>query len=258
MQEFKYKMVLAYVGTHYSGWQRQPNGLSIQEVIEKAMYTLLKMPCHLVGSGRTDAGVHAYGQVAHFVVPQKLNIYKFLHSMNGLLPLDIRIKSMSEVSLDFHACHSAIAKIYQYHVHYDKVANPFTHAFCWHIREKLDLHLLKAATSYFIGTHDFTSFANEAYRGSAARNPVRTIHRIEILPADGALCLEFEGNGFLYKMVRNMVGTLVSVAMGKRELETLPQIFAAKDRCRADAAAPPQGLFLAQVFYPSVFDVNAG
>lgn len=250
MEEIKYKMVIAYEGTRYSGWQVQPNGLSIQEVIQKAISISLRSPCDVTGAGRTDAGVHALGQVGHFVFPERIDTHIFLRSINGLLPPDIRIKSIEEVPQAFHARRSATGKIYHYHLHYAKIANPFTRLYSWHVLEKIDLSLLEAATLYFLGEHDFTSFANEAHKGCAAKDPVRTIQSIVLLPEEGAICLAFEGNGFLYKMVRNIVGTLVRVAMGKRPIESIPDIFAAKDRRLADQAAPPHGLFLKQVFYP--------
>jgi tRNA pseudouridine38-40 synthase len=246
-------MTIAYDGSNYSGWQIQPNGLSIQEVIQKALGIALRTSCHVTGAGRTDAGVHALGQVAHFVYDDAIDLVKLQRSLNGLLPQDIRINSIEEASPDFHACHSATGKIYRYHVHFDRVLDPFTRLYSWHLFEPIDLELLKRATESFIGTRDFTSFANEAHKGCAARNAVRTIDRITHIPAARSICLEFEGNGFLYKMVRNIVGTAMSVAMGKRPLASIADIFAAKDRRKADAAAPPHGLFLVQVFYTDVY-----
>jgi len=248
-QTRKYKIIVAYEGTKYSGWQEQLNGLSIQALIQKALKIALGSPCIVVGAGRTDAGVHALAQVCHFSYSGDVDLYRLCRSLNGLLPLDIRVKSVENSPLDFHACHSATGKIYRYHLYYEKVLDPFSRLYSWHLREPIDKVLLKQATDKFVGTHDFSSFANEAHKGSASRNAVRTIKRISHLPGEGSLCLEFEGNGFLYKMVRNIVGTAVTVAMGKRHIDSIEEIFKAKDRRTADGAAPSHGLFLYKVLY---------
>lgn len=247
---FVYKLEIAYDGTAYSGWQIQPNGPSIQHTISEQLCKVLQLPeITLIGSGRTDAGVHALGQVAHFRVSERVDENKVLHSLNCLLPKDIRIKSLSAVPSDFHAQYSAKGKIYHYYLHLDKVLDPFRRQYSWHIQTPFDSRLLIEAASYFVGTHDFTSFANEAHLGSAAKNPVRELYRLDPVPVEGGLRLEFEGNGFLYKMVRNIVGTLVEVGLGKRSVEEIPVIMAARDRGRAGQAAPPQGLFLVTVHY---------
>ena len=246
-----YKLTLSYIGTHYSGWQVQTNALSIQHVLQEALKVILRgEEVIVIGSGRTDAGVHAVGQVAHFKSPQELNTQKLLHSLNGLLPLDIRVFKVEKVPLDFHSQRSAIGKEYHYHLYTERVMDPFRRPYCWHLLREIDGALLKNAASVFVGTHDFTSFANEAYAGAAARNPVRTLYRLDCVSISNGYRLEFEGNGFLYKMVRNIVGTLVDVASKKMALEDIAVIFEAKDRKRASQAAPPQGLFLMRVAYP--------
>lgn len=245
-----YKLIIAYDGTAYCGWQVQPNGISIQELIQKKLSQISRNNITLIGSGRTDAGVHALGQTAHFHSPIINDHSRFLGSLNALLPADIRILHIEEVPINFHARYSAIGKIYHYHLHLNKVSDPFTRLYRLHVREEINLNILQEAALELIGTHDFTSFANEAHRGSASRDPIRTIRRLDIIEQPGGVRLEFEGDGFLYKMVRNIVGTLLEVAEGKYSLEELREILAVKDRKKAGQAAPPHGLFLMQVLYP--------
>lgn len=244
-----YKLTIAYDGTKYSGWQIQENALGIQPIIQEKIRIVLKEDIKLIGSGRTDAGVHALGQVAHFKCEKPVDSFKLLRSLNGMLPPEIRVHSCAQVPLDFHAQHSAKGKIYHYHLYLDEVMDPFIRLYRWHVRGRIDLEKLKDAAKKFLGTHDFTSFTNEADEGSAAKDPVRTIFRLDLVPEKGGIRLEFEGDGFLYKMVRNIVGTLIEVARGKRSVESIDELFAAKDRRQAGMAAPPQGLFLIQVHY---------
>lgn len=245
-----YKLTIAYDGTNYCGWQVQPNGISIQEVIENKLGVILRTKTRIIASGRTDTGVHALGQVANFRALKIPDLYRFFGSLNSLLPLDIRILSVEEVPADFHAQYSPTGKIYHYHLHLDPVQDPFKRLYSVLVREKIDLNALKAAAALLLGTHDFTSFANESHLGSASRDPVRTLKRLDVIEEAGGVRLEFEGDGFLYKMVRNIVGTLLEVAAGKRTKEELALILAAKDRKKAGQAAPPHGLFLVKVHYP--------
>lgn len=244
-----YKLTIAYDGTRFSGWQIQPNSISIQEKLEEVLKILTKEEVKVTGSGRTDSGVHARGQVANFKTSKTLDPYKLRASLNGLLPYDIRVLEVEDVPLDFHARFSAKAKCYHYHLCLERVQLPFHRLYTWHVRQPLDLARLKEAAKHFIGEHDFTSFANEAHEGSAAKNPVRDLYRLDVVEEDGGVRLEFEGSGFLYKMVRNIVGTLHEVAVGKIDIDVIPSIFEAKDRKQAGAAAPPQGLFLNSVSY---------
>lgn len=246
---YNYKLTIAYDGTNYCGWQVQPNGISIQEILQDKIKIIAREDIKLIGSGRTDAGVHAFGQVAHFNCSKELDIHRFAHSLNALIPEDIRIIEMDVVGKDFHAQYSAKGKIYHYNLHLDQVMDPFRRLYAYHVLEKIDLSQMQRATAYFKGTHDFTSFANEAHRGTAAHDPVRTIERLDIMMQLGGVRLEFEGDGFLYKMVRNIVGTLLEVGKGKLEPEDIKHILEAKDRCKAGQAAPAQGLFLVEVKY---------
>jgi tRNA pseudouridine38-40 synthase len=244
-----YKLIIAYDGTAYCGWQVQPNGISIQEIIQEKTSIILREKIVVIGSGRTDAGVHALGQTAHFHSKPIEDPFHFRKSLNALLPKDIRILQVEEALNTFHAQYSAIGKIYHYYLHLDRVLDPFKRLYSLHVKEKIDLGILKETAKVFLGTHDFTSFANEAHLGSASRDPVRTLKRLDIVDEPGGVCLEFEGDGFLYKMVRNIVGTLLEVAAGKCSKDHLPLILAAKDRKAAGQAAPPHGLFLMKVNY---------
>jgi len=245
-----YKLTIAYDGTHYSGWQMQPNALSVQQVLQEVVQKLLKgQSVPVVGSGRTDAGVHARGQIAHFKWSEKLDLDKLLFSLNGLLPRDIRVSKVEEALTHFHAQYDASGKEYHYYLYTDKVMDPFRRSQCWHLHRGLDRALLNQAAELFVGKHDFTSFANERASGNVSRNPVRTIYRLDIIEVEGGLRLEFEGDGFLYKMVRNIVGAVVAVASGRITFDDLKRIFEVKDRGLAPMAAPAQGLFLVRVHY---------
>jgi tRNA pseudouridine38-40 synthase len=245
----KYKLTIAYDGTAYSGWQIQNNAVSIQSLLEKALATILRTPTPVFASGRTDAGVHAKGQIAHFTSEIAPDLKRLHLSLNGILPDDIRILSVEEASPDFHARYSAVSKEYHYHLHLERTTDPFKRLYAYHDYSPLDLEKMKDAALCFIGTHDFTTFANEASKGSAAKNPVRTITRLDICYEQGGIRLEFEGDGFLYKMVRNITGTLLEVARGKLTVESIPKLFEAKDRSLAPPAAPSRGLFLVKVNY---------
>lgn len=245
----KYKLLLSYDGTHYSGWQIQDNAQSIQTCVQTALATALGQNIPIVGSGRTDSGVHALEQVAHFVCEKEFPLQKLLFSLNGLLPPDIRVHALTPVPLDFHARYSATSKIYRYYLHLQPVASPFTRLYSYHIPYPLDLPLMKKSAHFFIGKQNFTSFSNEAHLGSASRDPIRHLKRLEIMETEQGLFFELEADGFLYKMVRNIVGTLLEVARGKLPIEKIPQIFAALDRRAAPSTAPPHGLFLVKVLY---------
>jgi tRNA pseudouridine38-40 synthase len=247
----KYKMTISYDGTNYGGWQVQPNATSIQSLLEYALLTLLKTKTAVTGSGRTDAGVHATGQVAHFISENPLDLYKISHCLNGLLPKEVRVLSLEEVSDEFHARYSATGKTYRYHLHLDKVLNPFNRLYSWHVPHKVSLPQLESLFPFFLGTKDFSAFANEAHKGAAAKNGVRTLNKLSVIKTEDGAYLEFEGTGFLYKMVRNITGTLMDICAGKLEKEALEEIFLSKDRKKAGSAAPPQGLFLVKVDYDS-------
>jgi len=211
---------------------------------------IVREKVRIVGSGRTDAGVHAVAQVAHFRCHNPLDTDRCLRSLNGLLPKDLRIRSMSLEAAAFHAQYSATGKVYHYHLDLGIVPCPFRRRYSYHIRRTVDIDLLQAAAALVIGTHDFSAFTHAARQGPAAVNAIRTLHHLNVMEEVGGVRLEFEANGFLYKMVRNIVGTLVEVATRKREVADIPEILASRDRRYAGKTAPPHGLFLMKVHYP--------
>ena len=245
----RYKLTIAYDGTRFSGWQVQENSTAIQPLIQKALETVLRHKIALTGSGRTDAGVHARGQTAHFDSDTLFQPAKLLLSLNALLPKDIRILSIEPVASDFHARYSAKSKIYHYHLHLDPVANPFLAPYRFQVFDRIEVEALCHAAPLFLGTRDFTTFANEATRGSAAKDPIRTLYRFDVIEEDGGVRLELEGNGFLYKMVRNLSGALLDVARGKISPSQVEALFSARDRRKLGAALPAHGLFLFRVNY---------
>lgn len=240
----KYRMNLSYDGTYYSGWAIQPNSTSIQQLIQEALQTVLSIETPIIGSGRTDAGVHARLQVAHFSHSDILNLSSLRYSLNGILPRDIRIHEILPVDEDFHARFSVKKKIYYYYL--STTQDPFNYRHSHYVYAPLDLDLLKKALPLLVGTHDFSAFAS---RGCGAKNPIKTLYNLEILPQKGGLCLIFEGDGFLYKMVRNITGTLLEIATHKRPVEDLQRILTSKDRTQAGQTAPAQALFLHHVEY---------
>jgi tRNA pseudouridine38-40 synthase len=250
MPKHRYKIIISYDGTPYSGWQVQKTGIAIQPFIQKALATILRVPTDLTGSGRTDSGVHALGQVAHFDTEAPIeDSRKFLVSLNALLPIDIQVQELHSVDPEFHARYKATGKIYHYHIHLDPIINPFTRLYRMHLFGSFCINRLKEAISHLLGTHDFTAFTHKAHKGSASHDPVRTIQRIDVVPEEGGIRLEFEADGFLYKMVRNIVGTLIDIAQGRRNPDAIASILASKDRKKGGSCAPAHGLFLIEVKY---------
>jgi len=247
----RYFILIAYDGSNYFGWQNQTEVQSIQAVLEASIARVLQVEVVVVGSGRTDAKAHALGQVAHFDTDKAISEESFLISLNSLLPPDIRVLDIRLVTKDFHARFSAIKKIYHYYINQKPVVIPHLRSTHLHISKPIDLDLIQKAANEFIGTYDFTSFANV---GSSVKNMTKTIYRIECTKTPVGLCLEFEGSGFLYKMVRNIVGTLLAVNQGRISLDQIKPILKAKDRRRAFLAVPAHGLFLMRVVYQKQFD----
>ncbi|QZY54593.1 tRNA pseudouridine(38-40) synthase TruA [Crassaminicella profunda] len=242
------KLTIQYDGTNFSGWQIQPNARTVQEEIEKALTKIMKKPIKINGSGRTDAGVHAMGQIANFYEEFTMPIEKIPIALNALLPQDISIREAVEVPRDFHARYNAKGKKYIYKIYNNKIRNPLLFNYTYFVTYDLDLEKMKEATNYFIGEHNFKSFMAS---GSSIVNTVRTIHELNLYEKDELLILEAKGNGFLYNMVRIIAGTLVDVGRGKIKLKDLPVIIKSCKREKAGHTAPPQGLYLAKVFYQS-------
>ncbi|SKC35443.1 tRNA pseudouridine(38-40) synthase TruA [Maledivibacter halophilus] len=240
------KLAIAYDGTNYSGWQRQNNARTVQYEIEKALKKILKKDITLHGSGRTDAGVHALGQVASFVEDFALPVDKIPLVVNNLLPKDIVIRSAEEMKMDFHARYCAKGKKYIYKIFNDSIRNPMYRNYSYFINGHIDLKKIIEASKYFIGEHDFRTFMAS---GSNIKNTIRTIYDINIYKKDKFIILEYEGNGFLYKMVRIITATLMDINFNRIGIENLNSIIKSKDRNKARHTAPAQGLYLARVYY---------
>jgi tRNA pseudouridine38-40 synthase len=241
------KLTVAYDGTNYSGWQRQAEDTTLQAVIEEKIGTMVAEPVKLIASGRTDAGVHALGQVCHFQTHSQIGTEELKKGLNSMLPDDILIMRAESVPLEFHARYDARKKTYEYRILNRAEPDIFNRNFLWHIHYPLDTDGMSQCLALLEGTHDFSSFRSQ---GSGNLDPVRTVYRARIQgPRDGRLCIIMEANGFLRHMVRNIVGTLVEVGRGKRDVDEFRAILEAGDRGMAGMKAPPQGLFLVRVEY---------
>ncbi len=244
----KFKLVIAYDGTPFAGWQVQPNGRTIQEEIEKALFQVMGKELKIVGAGRTDAKVHARGQVAHLIL-EAPPPPSFQKSLNALTPNEISILSIEPVNEDFHARFSAKEKLYVYHVTSDPVQLPFDQNYSLHYTYPLSFNLMKEAIPHLIGKHDFSAFANQSFLFEEGKNPVKTLFAIDIAPHPSGFSLLFRGDGFLYKMVRNLTGLLLDIGRGKIPPSEAKRILLSKDRKQAPSAAPPHGLTLHSISY---------
>ena len=241
------KLIIEYDGTQYLGWQIQPKGSTLQGILEDKLLSLTGEKVHLIGSGRTDAGVHAMGQVAHFKTKSPLHVQTIRRALNSLLPSDIVIQEVEEMDEDFHARKQAKSKTYEYRILNRNVRSVFRRDYVWHIPQRLNLKQMKRATQSLRGEHDFSSFQSV---GSPKRSPVRKVTRAEWKQGrDGLLRFEIEANGFLKQMVRAIVGTLVEVGKRKITSEEFQRILDSRDRKKAGPTAPAHGLFLKEVKY---------
>jgi tRNA pseudouridine38-40 synthase len=242
-----FKMIVEYDGTAYCGWQRQENGITIQQVLEEAIQLITGEKVAVIGSGRTDAGVHALNQVAHFKSSSRLPLNNIYRGMNSVLPPDIVVKEMEEVAGEFHAQHDVKSKVYVYKICNQRLRPVLGRNYFWHIRFPLDLERLKKAAQFLIGTHDFSCFCAT---GTHVKDRVRTITDIEIkICNDGLIEITVEAQGFLKYMVRNIIGTLVEIGRGKRKPEEMKPIIESRNRNIAGVTAPACGLFLKEVKY---------
>ena len=245
----RYKAIIAYDGTNFNGFQSQPNGRTVQEEVEK---TLRKMnngkTITIFGSGRTDAGVHALGQVIHFDYPQARELERMRYALDTQTPEDIAVKSVEIVPDEFHARYHVIEKTYQFRVDIGKPRSPFKRFYASYFPYEVDIKKIQRALTDLVGTHDFTSFCAS---GTEIEDKVRTIHeaRLEVNEAGDELVFTFRGNGFLYKMIRILVGTLLKMGNGRMDETRIPEIIAAKDRNLAGPTAHPEGLYLVEVKY---------
>jgi len=240
------KLIIEYEGTRYHGWQLQGELPTIQKIIEEVIFTISREESRVNSSGRTDAGVHAIGQVANFITHCSLPLHNLLRGMNSLLPNDIKIKDISEASADFHARFSAKSKTYLYKIDNGPVPSVFSRDYSWHIHEKLDLDKMAQAAEYLKGEHNFMSFCAA---GHETKTYIRQIIAAEFSQKRHLIIFRIEASGFLKYMVRNLVGTLVYVGKGKITPECFLDIIEANDRTVAGPTAPPRGLFLESVKY---------
>ncbi|MBP2651526.1 MAG: truA [Firmicutes bacterium] len=240
------KLTVAYDGTNYHGFQRQSNALAIQEVLEKRLPKVFGHSIKINGAARTDSGVHAYGQVITFSTTGLIPADKIPQATKTILPDDIVITRAEEVASDFHARFSAKSKIYIYRLHVSELPNPFQRNYTWHMRKKPNVLDMHQAIQVIIGEHDFSTFRAA---GGAPINPVRTMLNAACFQDNEIVEVMIHGTGFLYHMVRNIVGTLVNVGWGRITVLEFEKILAGRNRALAGITAPPQGLYLKEVFY---------
>ena len=244
----KFKTIVEYDGSNYHGWQFQPDQPTVQGELERALEKIFHIRIPVYGAGRTDAGVHASGQVAHLIAAWKHPVGNFQKALNSILPDNICIKDLSEADADFHARHSAISKIYQYQILNQESRAPLKQRFSWHVSRSLSVSKLDEASHYLLGAHDFASFGSPT---SGTTSTVREIYQAgwEKGHEDQMLVFTICGSGFLRYMVRSLVGTLIQVGLGKITVRDFQGILACCDRSKSGPTAPPQGLCLVSVQY---------
>ncbi len=243
------RLVIAYDGAPFAGWQSQAGGDAVQDAIEKVLALITKDPIRLHGAGRTDSGVHALGQVAHFDAPaeSRMRPADWQRALNGNLPSSIRILRAARAGNDFHARFSAKGKVYRYDLWTADVLPPHLSQRAWHMPRPLDAAALQAALQLFVGSHDFHAFT--ANRGTPPGDTVREIQKIRVTQSGPSLRLTFEGEGFLYKMVRMLTGAGIRVAQGRADIATLRELLANPRAGRWTNVAPADGLYLVRVRY---------
>lgn len=256
-QILKFKLTIAYDGTCYEGWQVQKIGTGVQQRVEEALARLFPSRPRVHSSSRTDTGVHALGMVVHFEVPAiecAMSRGKLALALNAWLPADVRVLRATRAPGDFHARFSATGKQYRYYVWNQAAMNPLLRHTAWHVPRSLDLRAMRRAAAAFLGKHDFQSFAANA--GYAKASNVRSLWRCDLKKAGALLTFVIEGDGFLYKMCRGIVGTLVQVGLGKFSADAMNVLLAKKDRRLAGMTAPAHGLVLWKVFYRNKRNAN--
>ena len=240
------KLTVEYGGTNYAGWQIQPNGDTIQAELEKALVGVTGESIRVHGAGRTDAGVHALGQVAHFDTQSTVPDESFALALNTYLPEDIRVTASESVPMDFHARFSAKGKVYAYHIFNRNTASAVYRNTTCSVKRPLDVSAMKKAAGYFLGEHDFSAFCAA---NTTVEDKVRTIYSLNVQDELPLITITVEGNGFLYNMVRIIAGTLVDAGLGKLKPEQIEEILQSKQREQASATLPACGLILKEVKY---------
>lgn len=240
------KLTIEYDGTNYLGWQKQKIGSTIQNTIEEAIRVLTNEEVEVIGSSRTDAGVHAKGFVANFKTNSKIPSDKYREAINHKLPDDIVILKSEEVDEEFHARYNAKGKTYSYSILNRDVPSAIDRYYLYHVKRKLDIESIKEACKYFIGTHDFAAFKSS---GSSVKTAVRTISQLYVEEYNDIIKIYVTGDGFLYNMVRIIVGTLIMVGSNKIKPKEIEKIIAEKDREKAGICVPATGLVLEKVYY---------
>lgn len=245
------RLTIEYDGTAYAGWQKQPNGLAVQQVVEEALCQLLGQKPDLRSSGRTDAGVHARGMAAAFKTSANLPLKAFVEGANRFLPPDIAILNAIEVPGSFKPISDALAKHYRYTILTTPIRSPLRRFHAWHIRENLDVEAMRKAALHFIGHHNFAAFRAS---NCAAKTTVRRIDSVEIIQEDDRIIIDVVGGGFLKNMVRVMAGTLVDIGRGRFEPDHIQGLLHSGDRKQAGVTAPACGLCLIEVYYPQILN----
>ena len=240
------KLTIAYDGTNYCGWQIQPNGITIEEILNKALSKMTGEEVFVIGASRTDSGVHALGNVAVFDTETTIPADKIAIALNQRLPEDIVITKSEEVPLDFHPRYCNCSKTYEYHIINTRIPIPTKRLTNYFVSYVLDIDKMRQAASYLVGEHDFVSFCNVR---TDVENTVRTITALDIITNENEITIRITGNGFLYNMVRIIVGTLIRVGRGFYEPEKVKEILEAKDRKAAGVTAPAHGLMLVEIKY---------
>ncbi len=241
------RLTVEYDGTGYAGWQRQENAVSVQQRLEEALGRLLDADVRVTGASRTDAGVHALGQVVHFDTASRIPPEKYAYALNTMLPDDIRVRASMAAADDFHARFDARGKIYRYMMFNSPHASALLRHSHAHVMYPLDAERMNEEARAVIGTHDFQAFAAS---GSVAKDTVRTIHDCRVVRAGDEVMLLVRGSGFLYNMVRILAGTVIQVGSGKLEKGAIDRALAGRSRLSLGVTAPPHGLTLMRVFYP--------
>ena len=244
---FRYRITVAYDGGAYAGWQVQPNHMTVQQRIEEVLQSLSSETVKVHGSGRTDQGVHAEGQVAHFDLSKKWVCGNLLNGMNAKLPQDIRVLKVARAKSDFHARRSAVKKEYRYYIWNARVMNPTRRMYAAHIRRPLDVNAMQAAAALLVGRHDFAAFTANPNR--VVESTVREVYSLSVKRVGSQVVIRASSEGFLYKMVRSLTGLLLRVGEGAVPLEEVTDILASKIRTARVPTAPPEGLFLWRVWY---------